>query len=152
VLPYPGLKDDRWTPAYSVPTVGSFNQSRTPSDPGKLPTDWHGYDPKFRRAELQCFVGKLDDDTKRAIISNAASREDFHDYDKIHNPTADGWVGFNCLCELRFITGSHCLKNHLIKGEDGNTVATPGNPHWAWSIDIAPRGFVCPRVWESFHI
>ncbi|KAF2029753.1 hypothetical protein EK21DRAFT_89534 [Setomelanomma holmii] len=54
-----------------------------------------------------------------------------------------------CLCELRFHTGDQCFP-HFVKGANGKTVETPGNQHWAWSIDVAPRGYVCPLVYARF--
>lgn len=47
---------------------------------------------------------------------------------------------------MRIIAGRECEK-YCAKGEDGRTIPE-GRQHWAWYIDINPRGLVCPFAME----
>jgi hypothetical protein len=111
--------------------------------PAENPKGWGTLNPISRRTELKHNLPVLSDAIKQTILENAASREDFIDHDKVHSK---GFFG--CLCELSFWTGSPCIQQHLTKGADNKTINMPGNSHWSWHIDVAPRGYVCPRAYE----
>jgi hypothetical protein len=83
----------------------------------------------------------LPKETVDLIIAEAKSREDFHDYNW-HQSAAAGY-GI-CLCAIRINTGGLCL-NHLRKGEDGEVK----KKHWAWYLDVAPHGDLCPRAFKK---
>jgi hypothetical protein len=130
---YPEQLHAAWQPA---------NRSELPDT--KLPSNWRGFNPRSRRAEHKYFTTALTDTKIQEVLDTATSREDFHDYDLIHNHEK---FPQGCLCELRFISGQECAQKHLVKGPDGKTMPT-GNDHWAWYIDIAPRGYLCPSARE----
>jgi hypothetical protein len=73
------------------------------------------------------------------LLDNPQNKEDFHNYDYI-----DGRQGQwgRCRCELRIITGKECLP-HFKADAEGKTPSS-AQDHWAWLVDIAPRGKVCP--------
>jgi hypothetical protein len=73
------------------------------------------------------------------LMDNPQIKEDFHNYDYI-----DGYQGQwgRCLCELRIITGKECLP-HFEANAEGKTPSS-AKDHWAWLVDVAPRGKVCP--------
>lgn len=77
---------------------------------------------------------------KREILAKATSREDFIDHDKFSTKEL-----FGCRCEVRFWAGDTCKHN---LGKRADNTARPNNDHWQWEIDIAPRGYVCPRALE----
>ncbi|KAJ4291930.1 hypothetical protein N0V90_009827 [Kalmusia sp. IMI 367209] len=104
-----------------------------------MPENWRDERLYSTRAGMYCFdCAHLTEEHKDSILKNATSREHFHNVEKI---MSEPYWGL-CLCELRFISGQKCLK-HLMKEDDGKTAPT-GKDHWAWFIDICPRGFVCP--------
>jgi hypothetical protein len=146
-LAYPEPIDERWRSLLQeVPSGIGNNPNRKHSHETEVPKDWHGYVPRMQRSGLHCNHDPLPDSIKREILREAKTREHFHDYDKIHDARRRR---IDCLCELRLITGCDCFE-HISKGSDGKTVGMPNNQHWAWTIDVAPRGFVCPRA-KEYH-
>lgn len=82
------------------------------------------------------------------IVANATTREDFHDYNWL--ASEDGGWGI-CLCEIRIITGVGCV-SRLTNGGCAAPGELPKNKHWAWLIDCAPRGRICPLVHLKHHV
>lgn len=102
----------------------------------KLPDDWANKHVMPERTRLSLLLEPLDKDQTDAILANATSREDFHNYNWFASADADWGI---CLCEIRIVTGSAC--RHHLSGS-----AQEQKKHWAWYLDIAPRGKLCPRV------
>jgi hypothetical protein len=131
---YPEQIDHRWHPRYEHtiidPNSGELIEVVVHNDNRKsidLPTAWKDYDPKSRRnPELGSRLQPLSKAAKQEILDSAVSREDFHDYDRIHNQYGAGFWG--CLCELRFITGTDCIQ-HLEKDADGEYGITKNTPN-----------------------
>jgi hypothetical protein len=117
-----------------------------------LPNDWKnhfnnipvnerrytGDRPKSERLGQYLLPKPLPKGRAAEIAADARTREDFLDYDVIEREPSDG----RCLCELRIICGTQCHEFYR-KGADGKT-HKDGHKHWAWRIDMAPRGQVCP--------
>ena len=106
--------------------------------------DWNGFVPKSIRTQLALDLIPLDSKQLNKFAETARSREDFHNYNVIMGRQGD-WG--KCLCEVRIVTGRKCL-DHLRKGNYAppKQGEKPKNKHWAWYIDPAPRGFLCPLV------
>jgi hypothetical protein len=140
---YPEQIHDRWAPQWSTGTGENKKTYNEDRDSVELPASWNGIAPPSRRNPgLHCRIRPLSDNIKKDILATATSREDFHDYDKIHAE------GNDCLCELRIITGKDCEKHLKKDGKTGQTENLGSNRHWGWYIDIAPRGYLCPAVWR----
>jgi hypothetical protein len=97
---------------------------------------WHDGHAVSMRSGITLGTEPLPKHLLLAVVANATSREDFHDYNW-QMSAAGGWG--SCLCEIRIVTGGRCMK-YLRKGED----EAVRNLHWAWQLDVAPRGKVCP--------
>jgi hypothetical protein len=96
------------------------------------------------------------------------SREYFHNYDVIDGRGSWG----RCLCEIHFYSGERCVffvssddsgKAQVWKENKATDVNTGGGGssrakgvkpdsynHWAWYIEVAPRGEVCPIAKQRF--
>lgn len=114
-----------------------YNINRKLPSKEDLEDAWDGENPNYFRTELPILPPALSEEDKRKILATAESREDFHDYKKMHDVK-----NFGCLCELQIASGKACEK-HLGKGLDGKTTEE-AKYHWAWHIGVTPRGLVCP--------
>jgi hypothetical protein len=139
---YPEQYNDRWRPCYKNNEGKELNGDRRYLPLGIIRTTFKNYIPQSHRTQMDCLVLRLNDAAKRELLKAARSREDLINHNKINSLKY-----FGCRCELRIYAGDMC-KHNLAKGPDGKTLNMPNNPHWQWEIDVAPRGFVCPRALE----